>query len=56
MRTVTVCDKIRQYSDSLAADFLIHEMLHSLGLAEYPTSGALTSQQINNLVFAACGQ
>jgi ssRNA-specific RNase YbeY (16S rRNA maturation enzyme) len=39
----------------MAADYLIHEMLHSLGLDEYPAQGAKTSQQITQEVVAACG-
>ena len=53
--TIAVCPALNGSSEGWAADFLIHEMLHSLGLPEYPTPGAKTSSQINAEVAAACG-
>jgi hypothetical protein len=52
---IAVCPAFYNSSEGLAADYLIHEMLHSLGLPEYPTPGAKTSQQINDEVRSACG-
>lgn len=55
-RTIYVCGKLDDYSDTMAASLLIHEMLHSLGLPENPpTDGAMSSSQITAKVVEACG-
>jgi YD repeat-containing protein len=53
--TVAVCPALNDTSEGMAAVYLIHEMLHTLGLPEYPTPGAKTTQQITDEVRAACG-
>ena len=53
--TIAVCPSFNNGSDPSAAIYLIHEMLHSLGLPESPTQGAKTSAQISDEVRAACG-
>lgn len=53
---VHICPGFTNSTEGLAADYLIHEMLHSLGLPENPpTNGAMSSSQINDMVRAACG-
>jgi len=52
---VYVCPGFTNSAEGMAADYLIHEMLHSLGLDEYPAQGAKTSQQITQEVVEACG-
>lgn len=48
--------RIRQGDPGLAANVLIHEMLHSLGLGERPDqSDAPTSQEITRQVVRRCG-
>ena len=55
LTTVWVCDRFKDLAGTagLAADYLIHEMLHTLGLPEGGNN--LTSDQITNMVQAACG-
>jgi hypothetical protein len=54
--TVHICPGFNNAPEGLAANYLIHEMLHSLGLPENPpTAGAKSSSQINDMVRAACG-
>lgn len=53
---IHICPGFSNATEGLAADYLIHEMLHSLGLPENPpTKGAKSSSQINDMVRAACG-
>jgi hypothetical protein len=54
---VNVCKALANYGASQAANLLIHEMLHSLGLTEKPgyPDAAMNSDQITQAVTAACG-
>jgi len=53
---IYVCDTFSNLTPSVAANRLIHEFFHTIGLPEYPgVSGALTSAQINQMIDAACG-
>lgn len=52
---VAICPAFGNANNHMAAVYLIHEMLHTLGLPEAPTSGAKTSGQITSEVTAACG-
>lgn len=55
--TVWVCDLFTQLNGTpgMAADIVIHELLHTLGLPEGGTN-QWTNQQITNMVVQACGQ
>jgi hypothetical protein len=55
--TVNVCAGFDKFGETMDADLLIHEMLHSLGMPERPgyASAQYTSPDITSLVVAACG-
>jgi len=54
-RTVAICRPFGNANDTMAAVYLIHEMLHTLGYGEGPKyQGFPTSSTINQQVQAAC--
>ncbi len=54
VHTVDVCGSFHNLSTGMRGVTLIHEMLHTLGLPEYPNGGYL-SEDIQKMVVDWCG-